>query len=45
MRNLINNSDSKEMTFFDDDIYYFMNKKMSVLKAVEELKIQLDERG
>ena len=44
IRNMINNSEINDRTFYDDDIYYFMNSMINVTKAVDELKIQLDRK-
>lgn len=42
IRNIINNSEIDNITFYDDDIYYFMNSKINAIKAVDELKIKLE---
>ena len=38
LRNIINNSTVNERTFYDDDVYYFINRKIDVVKAITELK-------
>ena len=38
LRNMINNSMVEERTFYDDDVYFFVNRQTNVVKAVNELR-------
>ena len=38
IRNIILNSEVNERTFYDDDVYFFIDKKTNVVNAVNNLK-------